>query len=522
MIAPPRPEDEHHAPGTSCPALDLRRVSKTFGKRAVLNNVSMHFSRGEVHGLMGQNGSGKSTLIKLLSGYHVADPGSSMYFDAQPFDPRSDKVPIAFVHQDLALIADGTVLDNFCVRRFDTTRLGRIDWNESQRRVETALARFDLHIRSDALVSALSPTERAFLALARAVDELPTTGCRVLVLDEPTPYLPQDGVDRLAELVRRAAASQVAVIFVSHDVEETKRLCDTVTVLRDGEVVASQRSESVSESELVRQIVGGVVDRKKYQRPHSSRASSVAALSLVDVEGTESAVDRLDSHAGQILGLTGLIGSGYDELLYIAAGATAARSGHVVVGEQPMPVEGLEPPTMIRHGVVLVPGDRLGMGAVSGATASENLTMVHLARFVSRFCKLSKRSERAWAESTMARLGVRPSIADQAFELFSGGNQQKLVLAKWLELEPTVLLVHEPTQGVDVGARQQIYARLREAAEAGVAVVVASADFDDFPDYCDTVAVFRRGTVFGTLDGSDITQHNISQLCFGMVDSDCA
>lgn len=508
-------------PPVMSPALEVRDVAKAFGPRLVLADFHLTLERGEIHGLVGQNGSGKSTLIKILAGYHVPEPGAHISVCGRAgYGPEatSGASLLRFVHQDLALNGAASVLENFCITSFSTKRGagGFIDWDKSQQRVVAALARFNPSIEPETLVCDLDPTDRAFVAIARAVEGLsPETG-GVLVLDEPTAYLPKDGVEALFKTIRGLAESGIAVLFVSHDLGEVLQLTERVTVLRDGVIRYSGDTRGLDNETLIRHIVGRVVAQTDngHKRVRDERADDVV-MEAREIATTEAYLPSFAIRRGEIVGFTGLIGSGFSRPLYAMFGAAPdVLNGELDVDGQVVDIVRTSPAAMTRRRVGLIPSDRPGASSAPTLTALENLTLLLLGRFRTRGL-LNRGRERAESESLLEKYGVSPPDPSLSFESFSGGNQQKLILAKWIETEPVLMLLHEPTQGVDVGARQEIYEKIFELAAGGTAVVVASANYEELPSLCDRVVIFRKGMAVAELTG-DFDQETITRHCFAV------
>ena len=500
---------------TPVPTLSIRNASKTFAGRRVLDGIDLDLWAGEVHGLVGQNGSGKSTLIKILAGYHAPDSGCTLQIRGEDIDlPLSPTAPpqlgIAFVHQDLALVRTASVLENLFITRFRTRFPRRIDWRGERVRARNALDRLGLAISPGSPVSALAPTQQALVAIARAVDQLDSFDEGILVLDEPSAYLPRDGIDRLFELIKQAASQGIAVLFVGHDLDEIFEITNRVTVLRDGSRMACSPTAEVTHDRLVELILGFKLE-DFYPRHHGAGAD--VALHVTDLESAGLSPVSFDARKGEILGLTGLLGSGYEAIPYAIFGGQPATGSIEVSGER-LDAASMSPGVAMDSGIGLVPSNRALFGGALDATAIENVTLATVDRFAGPTRWLRHGNERRRVEAVMDDFDVRPRNPDQRFGFFSGGNQQKLVLAKWLELALSVLLLHEPTQGVDIGARGQILNRLRQIADQGAAVIVAGAEYQELAELCDRVLVFRRGALIAELAGDAVTHERILERCF--------
>jgi ribose transport system ATP-binding protein len=497
-------------------ALRLWDLSKTFGGQKALDNASLEIAPGEVHGLLGQNGCGKSTLIKILAGFHAPDPGSCLEIGgaevALPLAPGEfRKHRMSFVHQHLGLILSLTVLENLLLGRLAEREAWAINWSAERRAARALFASYDIDIDPDAHVADIAPVERALLAIVRAITEMNEAGgvgAGLLVLDEPTPFLPKRDIDRLFQLVRAVIAKGASVIFVSHDVDEVMEITDRATVLRDGKVAATINTRAATKSDFIEAIVGRKLAAMTPPTPPAARGPSHAVvhnLSGGTIEGFS-----LDLAAGEVVGVTGLIGSGYDEIPYLIYGAREARGGTVDLGGRGVELSKITPRDAIRLGVVLVPADRANAGVIGTLPVADNVTMPTLvARF--RWWMLRRRAMTAEAAEMGRRFEVRPADPTMTMSSLSGGNQQKVVLAKWFQMAPKLILLDEPTQGVDIGARQTVFRHIASAASAGAAVLCASSDYEQLAAICSRVLIFAAGRVIAILEGAEINKEAIAE-----------
>jgi ribose transport system ATP-binding protein len=499
------------APGA---LMRIENLAKRFGATVALDDVSLEIEAGEVHGLVGQNGSGKSTLIKILSGYHAPDGGSVAVHGERvrpPIPPRElRQLGIEFVHQDLGLVGTMSVLENLRVGRYATGRLGRIRWRAERATALRLLRRFELDADPDTPVERLSQTERAIVAIARAVHDVEEhRGSGLLVLDEPTAALPASEVGRLFDAVRTIARDGSAVLIVTHNLEEVFEITDRVSVLRDGRVVAVRPTAELDERRLIELIVGRDLGDAYPVVASSARSKAMEVRDLrgAGVHGVSFVVRR-----GEILGLTGLAGAGHDDVPYLVCGARRAEAGTIAVGDARL--DDPSPERARRAGVALLPADRQRQSAILRATVRENVTLPGLAAFRRRPLGLDHGRERTAVQQVLANFDVRPRDPEQRMLTLSGGNQQKALLGRCLRMDPRVLLLHEPTQGVDVGARRGIFEILSGAAAAGTAIVYASTEYEDLAHVCDRVLVFRRGRAIAELQGDALTSEAILAHCY--------
>jgi ribose transport system ATP-binding protein len=497
------------------PIVAMRGITKSFSGNTVLDDVSVDVAPGEIHGLLGHNGSGKSTLIKILAGVYAPDAGSisangrELSLPLHPDDARRNG--FAFVHQGLGLADDLTVLENLAVTGYLTGFGGHISWRKHEQAAHALLERFGIDIDLGQVVGELEPVEQAIVAIARALGSLEDTGgARVLILDEPTVYLPRDRIQVLFDTVRRLAAAGDGILFVSHRLDEVLTLTDRVSVLSGGKLVAAAETSSLTERDLVRMIIGRDLE-------HGGAASSAAqvgtgrGLRISDLTTATLRGVSFDAEQGEVLGVTGLAGSGFADIPYALFGAGHSATGRIELGSDTVDIARLTESAAIERGIALVPEDRPRLGVARDASVRENVGMLGLREFVHRGY-LRPARETAYVRRLVEAFNVRLADVTAPIEQLSGGNQQKCVLAKWLGRDPRLLLLHEPTQGVDVGGRFEIWQHLRVAAASGAAVIVASESAEELAELCDRVLVVRDGQIVAELSGEAVEQHKIVEL----------
>ncbi|MCY3953719.1 MAG: sugar ABC transporter ATP-binding protein [bacterium] len=498
------------------PALDVRAVSKRFGGVHALVDVDLRLRRGEILGLVGENGSGKSTLVKVLSGYHTPERGATgeVFGRSLSFPVNNPgELGIAVIHQDLALVDEMTVIENLGVSSsYGSSGLRPVRWRRERSRSVELLERFGVDVDPGARVGDLAPAERASVAIVRATRELSSHAHRhILILDEPTSYLTGAEAQRVMRVMRTVAESGSSVIFISHHLHEVVEVADRVVVLRDGRAVADVDAATTTEARIIAHMLGRELGDFYPARLDPAGSRDVA---MVAEHVTGEIVDDLsfELRHGEILGVTGLAGMGQQELPYLLTGVQAPAAGVARRGDGR--VLGRSPAATLRAGVVLVPGNRQRDGVWLDATAAENISLPVLREYYRR-AWLNGREESTRAKGLMQMFRVQPPIADQKVSNFSGGNQQKIVLAKWLQGEPDVLLLDEPTQGVDAGARKEILEIVRAATEAGAAVAIFSSDLEQLANVCTRVLVLWRGRAAAELVGDEITEDSLLQACQG-------
>jgi ribose transport system ATP-binding protein len=519
-------------------SLHVEHLSKTFPGQVALSDVTLDLTTGEVHCILGQNGSGKSTFIKVLSGYHTPDPGAVIRIGdtvTSKINPtESRQLGLRFVHQQAGIVSQLSAVENVALGiGFSRRRVGIIDWKSQERQTRELLAlvgRGDIDIWQP--MSRARAVDRTAVAIARAID--PNGGeIRFLFLDEPTAALPPAEVDYLVELIERVRDRGIGVVYVTHRLDEVFRIGDRVSVLRDARLLGTWPISEINHDQLVKIIVGPSADEGAAaglaEGAPGDDAGEIAMATtpgparperpvVVSVRGLRSELLRdlsFDLNEGEVVGVAGLAGSGREEIPYALIGAVPSTVGALEV--QGKPVAGpLTPRSAKQAGIMLAPGNRQLGSAISKFVIRENLTLPSMAWYTKllRVARSRERSvSRDWIRDLSIRSGDRGE--ERSFAELSGGNQQKVIIAKWLSMRPAVLALDEPTSGVDVGAREAIYAIIRRYASEGMAVLLASSDFQDFAHVCSRVLVLWEGAVVAELTGDQVTEDAILATVMG-------
>ena len=498
--------------------LEVEGVSKTFTRTKALSGVSMTIEPGEVHALLGQNGSGKSTLIKILSGYHAPDPGGGIRVEGRDLPLQSPvqsyRLGCRFVQQDLGLVSTLSVLDNMALGSGFPTQFGTINGKATYKQAKGDLERLNLDIDPKALVATLSASERTGVAIARALREDPHYPACLLVLDEPTATLPVDEVDQLLDRVSAMAATGVGVLYVTHHLGEVFRVAHKVSVFRDGIVVGAGQVKSFDHAGIVELLAGEelLAEETESRREKATRAAGRdhdVVFEVKDLRAGALAGVSLSVEKGEIVGIAGLAGSGRDSVLGASFGALPRAGGEVMHAGKPLPPR--RPDVAIGCGIAYLAPDRKIGGGVMTMSARENLTLPDLKPFW-KGLRLRRRTETKRTREWFDRLSVRPRDAvNEPLSIFSGGNQQKILFGKWLSQKPSVFLLDEPTQGVDVGAKADLHRELIAAAQEGAAVIISSSDLEELADVCDRVIIIVEGRISAELKGADLTEGNITR-----------
>jgi len=489
----------------------MRRITKTFPGVRALDDVSLDFYSGEILGLVGENGAGKSTLMKILGGLYPADAGQ-VILDGEParfHKPRdAAEAGIAIIHQELHLVPAMNVAENILLGR-EPARLGfLLDRRALHQQAGRVLARLEFDLDTRVRVRDLSLGNRQIVEIAKAL----SVSARILVVDDPTSALTEGEVEHLFRVVRGLKDQGVSAVFITHRLDEVFQIADRVAVLRDGRLVADRRREDLTRDELVRLMVGREIG-EQFPRAAGHRAEAVLSvrnLSAAERGGSRRRILRdisFDLHAGEILGLAGLMGAGRTELVSALFGALDADvRGQILIGGRPVAVE--NPRQAIAHGIALVTEDRKQYGVVPRMAVRENITLSRLAAYA-RAGWIRRRAEAADTAEVIDRMGISPPDPERAVSDLSGGNQQKAIVGRWLLTRPRILLLDEPTRGIDVGAKGEIYKLIRSLAEDGMAILMVSSELPEILSMSDRILVMAAGRITAGLGRAEATQENI-------------
>jgi len=482
----------------------LQGVSESFAGIRVLRDVDFDVQPGEVHALLGENGAGKSTLIKIIAGTHAPDSGVIRVGDDEmrAITPReAAKGGNATVYQELLLFPDLTAAENIFLGHAPKTGLGTLDWNQMRRRARELLDSLDSHdLDVDVKVGALSVANRQRIEIAKALSQ----NARVLIMDEPTAALADADVRRLMIVIKRLRERGVGIIYVSHKLPEIFEIADRVTVLRDGALIGTLPIAEVTEQTLVTMMVGREIDQL-FPKPEPNFGATVLRVSNLGL-GDRVRDISFELRRGEILGLAGLVGSGRTELALILFGITPATSGVIELDGRPVTIT--SPRQAKTLGIAYVPEDRGLQGLVRPMTVAQNNSMAALSH-VARGVFLDLRAEAAKAAAAIRQLGIRARGPDQIVAQLSGGNQQKVVLGKWLETAPRILIMDEPTRGIDVGAKAEIHALMGRLAQQGLAILMISSELPEVLGMSDRVLVMHGGRLVATIDRADATPSTV-------------
>ncbi|MTD54951.1 sugar ABC transporter ATP-binding protein [Amycolatopsis pithecellobii] len=502
------------------PRVAVSSLTKTFPGTVALRDVDLEIRAGEIHALVGGNGSGKSTLIKILSGVYQGDPGGvvrigDVVVDAESMTPEVARgAGVHVVHQDLGIFLDLSVAENMALgSEYDRHKVGAIDWRALNQRTRDLIKRFEIDARPSTLLRELSQGARTQVAIARALQLQGEDPGGLLILDEPTASLPEHEVSLLLDQLRRYASNGQAILYVSHRLDEIIAISDKVSALRDGVLVGTFDTSDLDENGLIQLILGKSLETTTLEkRPPGNvvlGADRVAVGPLREVS--------FDIREGEVVGIAGLLGSGRSELLRCIFGDIPARRGSLRLdGREFRPREAKD---AIRAGIALVPENRVQEAAFLDHPIADNIAIPAISRYWRRG-RISRRDIDRAGAAGMKKFLVKATNERAHLATLSGGNQQKVVLARWLSLRPRLLLLDEPTQGVDVGARSEIYQLIRRATTDGAAALVVASDFEELAQVCDRVLVLRRGELACELTGDDVNAHKITQMTHRIGDTE--
>jgi inositol transport system ATP-binding protein len=500
----------------SGPVLEVRNVHKQFPGVKALDGVQLHIERGEVHALLGENGAGKSTLLKILSGAQVADQGEC-FLDGRPLDPADSplerqRLGLVTIYQEFNLLPFMSVTENLYLGR-EPTRRGVIDWKRMRTDARAVLLSLGLQVNPEQEVRWLSVAQQQMIEIARAM----TQSAKLIIMDEPTAALSSREVEVLHAVIRNLKSRGVSLIYVTHRLQEVKQICDSFTVLRDGRYVARGVVGDADMKDFVRLMVGRDVEFVK--RPQNAPAGKTV-MSVSGIGTDRDPTGRhatplhdvsLEVRAGEVLGFAGLVGAGRTELARILFGADRCERGVLYLnGRELAPLR--HPAQAIEAGLALVPEDRKQQGCFLEQSVSRNLSLPSLKRLAFWRVFVNERRESELVEHYRSALGIRMAGPQVAIGTLSGGNQQKVLLARCMALNPKVLIVDEPTRGIDVGAKAEVHQLLCEMAARGAAVVVISSELPELMALCDRIVVFREGRVTGVVSASEANEAALMDL----------
>ncbi|MFN8444396.1 MAG: sugar ABC transporter ATP-binding protein [Caldilineaceae bacterium] len=498
----------------------VENVSKSFPGVQALDGVSLHVKRGEVLGLIGQNGAGKSTLMKILSGVYGVDQGA-IYVEGQPVQlqtpHQAQELGIAIIYQELNLIPNLTVMENIFVGREPGPGF-LLSRQQLQKRTQAILNQLKLAVSPTAIVRNLSVAEQQMVEIAKSISRQ----VKVLIMDEPTSALSESEVATLFNLIRELKQNGIGIIFISHRLEEVLQLCDRVTVLRDGKPVGEVAVQDVNKEDLIRLMVGRSLETFFHQAETAVAGNPATQDIVLEVRNLSRRGNALNPNTqvlsnisfqlrrGEILGLAGLVGAGRTELVRMLFGADRRDSGEILLAGKPVQIN--SPEDAIRLGIGLVPEDRKAQGLILNMAVRQNMSLANLDGF-SRLGFVRRRNEAQNVQKYIQRFQIRTPSMERPVVNLSGGNQQKVVIAKWLMVQPKVLIMDEPTRGIDVGAKSEIYELMHQLVASGISIIMISSEFPELLAMCDRAFCLCEGRMTGELTKNELSVETLMQYC---------
>ncbi len=482
--------------------LEMKHIAKSFPGVRVLDDVTLRIKPGEVHALMGENGAGKSTLMKILMGIYTMDEGE-MLLDGKPYHARGPKDAmekgVAMIHQELNPILDMQVYENIFVGREKKRGLG-VDKNQMIRETQALMDELDIDISPTAYMRDLSVAQCQLIEIVKAI----SLSSKVIVMDEPTSAITDKEVETLFEQIRRQKKAGVAIIYISHKMDEIFQICDTITVLRDGKFIGTDAAANMTENQLIHMMVGRDIT-EVFPKTEADMGQVILEVKNLSYGNRVKNVS-FQLRRGEVLGISGLVGAGRSELVETIFGMRKKSGGEIFVDGKPVQIN--HPRHAIRNKIALITEDRKFTGLNLIGTVAENITIVNLGRLF-RNGLINRKKEREIADIYIDKLSIRTPNAQQQIANLSGGNQQKVVIAKWLLSEPDVIILDEPTRGIDVGAKRDIYLLIGELVQQGKAVIVISSEIPEVMGLADRILVMAEGRVTGELERSEFSQERI-------------
>lgn len=489
--------------------LTLKNISKSFFGVTVLEDINLDIRCGEVLCLIGENGAGKSTLCKIIAGIYGSDAGE-MFYQGKSYSPGTVKeaqsAGIGFIHQELMLVPKLTVMENIFLGAEKSLSFGRMNWTEMRNRTQHIINELELDIKPDDLIADLSIAQQQMVEIAKAV----FSEYKIIIFDEPTSSISRKNTEVLFKIIQQLKEKGVAMIYISHRLEEFKYIADRVTVLRDGRVTGNLRYEETSPEEIVRLMVGRKVDFSRYRR---DTVFTQEKLRVENIQSKHINPISFQVNKGEILGFAGLVGAGRTEVLRAIYGADEA-TGKIYIDQREVSIH--SPEQAVKHKIGFITEDRKSQGLVLGMSIRENITLPILKRFWNGW-RLDKNKERETVEANRNKLHIVSKDQEQQTKTLSGGNQQKVILARWLESGVDILFFDEPTRGIDIGAKSEIYDLMRQFTENGGTIVMVSSDLPELITISDRVIVMRNGEKVKEITNRDeITEENLMHAMIGI------
>ncbi len=497
--------------GNNVPYLQMKNISKSFPGVKALDNINLSVNRGEVLALMGENGAGKSTLMKILSGVYLKDEGSILIegSEVEIKDVKTaEKLGISIIHQELSVLPNLTVTENLFLANELTDKVTRkLNKKEMNEKCSEYLKQIGCNVKPTDYVRDISIGEMQMLEIAKAVSK----NTNLIVMDEPTTALTDTETEKLFEVIKMLKKKNMAVIYISHRLDEIFQICDRINVLRDGKYVGEEKVSDITKDDLITMMVGRKMED---QYPYIEPKDVKPILKLKNICMDKVLKDiNLEIRSGEILGIAGLMGAGRTETAKVIFGEYKKTSGSIQINSKEVEINSTK--DAIKNGIAYLSEDRKKEGLILPLSVNDNMTLVSLDQFERKNKSINKQHEKETVDAFIKRLAIKTPSSNQLIKNLSGGNQQKVIIAKWLMQSPKILIIDEPTKGIDVGAKKEIYEVLNELKKYGTAVVMISSDMPEIIGISDRVVVMHEGTVSGELERKDLTQEKIMKLAVG-------
>lgn len=493
------------------PLLEMVDISKSFFGVKALENINIQAHAGKVLALLGENGAGKSTLMKILSGIYKKDAGKILIQGNEVNINgirAAEDLGITIIHQELSMLSNMTVYENIFLGNEKVSGFGKL--NKSEMKIQSAemLKKIGCSVEPDTMVGKISVGEMQMIEIIKAVSK----HSKIIIMDEPTTALTDVETQKLFEVIEKLKSEGIAIIYISHRLDEIFQICDEVTVLRDGKHIGSTKVSDVTKDQLITMMVGRELEE---QFPYRKEETGKVVLKVENLSWKDKVKNvSFEVKSGEIVGFSGLMGSGRTETAKIIFGEYKKTSGNIYVDGEEVYVH--SPKDAIKYGLAYLSEDRKKEGLILGMSVVENMTLSNLKNFEQAAFRLNKKDENNIAADYIKKLSIKTTGASQRIKNLSGGNQQKVIIAKWIMLSPKVLIIDEPTKGIDVGAKKEIYDVLNELKKAGKAIIMISSDMPEIVGICDRVIVMHEGMVTGELNREEANQENIMKLAVGI------
>lgn len=496
--------------------LELQNITKEFYGVKALKDVSFNIRRGDVHALVGENGAGKSTLMKILSGVHKATSGKVLLDGEEVnFDNPKDAqlAGVSIIHQEFSLVPYLNGVDNIFLGREIKKASGLLDKKKMMKEAKELLGKLQADIDLSKPVSSLSVANQQYIEIAKAIFAVNT---KVLIFDEPTTSLTGEEIERLFELIENLKADGVTIIYISHHLDEILEICDRLTVLRDGEYVDTRDVKDVTKQDIVKMMVGREIVNQFPEGTSPYLKENKTLLEVKKLTNDSISDVKFDLKKGEILGIAGLVGSGRTETVRALIGADDTDEKEVYIEGEKVSIKNLA--DALEHGICLIPEDRKSQGLILNATVKNNISLPILNKLTNKFKFINKKKEINVVDQSIQDLLIKTPSRAQTVNKLSGGNQQKVVLAKWLNTDSKILIFDEPTRGIDIGAKEEIYKIMRSLADEGISIIMISSELPEILGMSDRILVMHDGRVQTVMNGEDATQEKIMQYATGGVE----